>query len=64
MRRLALIALLVALLLPSLSGAREHAKATQCRGMMRGIGVGIATYAADFNNSVARCVVEPLPAVA
>lgn len=43
----AIIALLIAILLPALGGAREQAKQTTCLSNMRGMGVAAAMYAQD-----------------
>src|ERR1035437_685071 len=45
----AIIALLIALLLPGLSRAREYAKMTKCGANMHAIGIGLATYAGSNN---------------
>ncbi|QOV88832.1 type II secretion system protein [Humisphaera borealis] len=47
-----IIALLISILLPSLSRARESAKTTQCLSNMRQIGVALASYAAEFQGHV------------
>lgn len=46
----AIIAVLVAILLPSLSGAREQAKKTACASNLRQIGVSIAAYGNEYNS--------------
>jgi len=46
----AIIALLIAILLPSLSKARENAKKTVCGSNLKGLGMGIAIYAAQNND--------------
>jgi prepilin-type N-terminal cleavage/methylation domain-containing protein/prepilin-type processing-associated H-X9-DG protein len=45
----AIIALLVAIMLPSLSKAREQAKRTSCKANLRSIGHGMAFYLSDSN---------------
>jgi len=45
----AIIALLVSILLPSLSSARDQAKAAVCGTQMRGLLVGLVGYTAEFN---------------
>jgi prepilin-type N-terminal cleavage/methylation domain-containing protein len=45
---IALIALLIGLLLPSLAGARESARAAICASNVRQVIVGFTTYATDF----------------
>lgn len=44
---ISIIALLVSILLPALSKARENAKRTQCASNLHFIGIGLSTYAAD-----------------
>ncbi len=48
----AIIAVLVAILLPALSRARDLAKSASCRMNLRQIGLGILQYANDYNNYV------------
>jgi prepilin-type N-terminal cleavage/methylation domain-containing protein len=43
----AIIALLISILLPSLTKARDQAKRVQCGGHMHQIGIGLASYAAE-----------------
>jgi len=45
-----IIALLVAILLPALSGAREAARAVSCASNLRQQGILIQAYAADYDN--------------
>jgi len=47
---IAIIAILAALLLPALSSSRERAKAIQCVGQLRQLGLGNANYSADSND--------------
>jgi prepilin-type N-terminal cleavage/methylation domain-containing protein/prepilin-type processing-associated H-X9-DG protein len=49
----AMIALLLAILLPSSSGAREQARAAACGAQLRQLGVASAAYASTSNNWVA-----------
>lgn len=49
---IAIIAILVSMLLPALSQARETARRASCLGNQKQIGVGIAMYAADFDGYV------------
>jgi prepilin-type N-terminal cleavage/methylation domain-containing protein len=44
---IAIIAILAALLLPSLSMAKEHARRTQCRNNLRQLGIGCQMYASE-----------------
>lgn len=46
----AIIALLISILLPSLSAAREQAKAAKCGVNLKNIGTAIATCYADYND--------------
>jgi prepilin-type N-terminal cleavage/methylation domain-containing protein/prepilin-type processing-associated H-X9-DG protein len=46
----AIIAVLVAILLPGLSQARESAKRTFCKSNLKEIGIGCLAYAGDFND--------------
>ena len=47
---IAIIAILAAMLLPSLGRAREQAKTAACLGNLRQVGLAELTYAADFND--------------
>lgn len=49
---IAIIAILAAMLLPSLSRAREKAKLTQCLGNIKQIGLAFHMYADEFDNSM------------
>jgi prepilin-type N-terminal cleavage/methylation domain-containing protein len=49
---IAIIGMLVALLLPSLSRAREQAKTVACLSNLRQIGLVMETYAAENKNAV------------
>lgn len=46
---IAIIAILAAMLLPALQSAREEARATQCRSNLKQIGLGLHSYADDFD---------------
>jgi prepilin-type N-terminal cleavage/methylation domain-containing protein len=50
---ISIISLLISILLPALSGAREAALATQCSNNQRQIGFATRAYAADFKNWIA-----------
>lgn len=45
----AIIALLISILLPSLTCAREQARAARCGTMLKGLGSGLETYYTEFN---------------
>jgi prepilin-type N-terminal cleavage/methylation domain-containing protein/prepilin-type processing-associated H-X9-DG protein len=47
-----IIALLIAILLPTLGRAREQAKTTQCLSNLRQIGIGFQMYAADHKGAI------------
>jgi len=45
---IAIIAILAALLLPSLAGAKARAQSAQCKSNLRQLGIGLNMYTADF----------------
>ncbi|MCC7518363.1 MAG: prepilin-type N-terminal cleavage/methylation domain-containing protein [Verrucomicrobiae bacterium] len=49
---IAIIAILAALLMPALKGARDSAKTVQCLNNLRQIGVCAKLYEEDYNNSI------------
>ncbi len=51
----AIIAVLVALLLPALGTARERARAVTCQSNLRQIGILTFHYTTDFNGMIPRC---------
>lgn len=53
----AIIALLIAILLPSLGKAREQANIAKCAANMRGIGLGVIEYASQNNDRQILCMV-------
>jgi prepilin-type N-terminal cleavage/methylation domain-containing protein/prepilin-type processing-associated H-X9-DG protein len=53
-----IIALLVSILLPSLSAAREQARTTKCMSNLRSIGQAMAAYAAENKGALVPCDVE------
>jgi prepilin-type N-terminal cleavage/methylation domain-containing protein/prepilin-type processing-associated H-X9-DG protein len=46
----AIISMLMSMLLPSLTAAREQARAAKCGVQLQGLGRGIAAYASEFND--------------
>jgi len=48
---ISIIALLIALLLPSLATARYQARIVQCQAILKGTGVGLITYTSDYDGS-------------
>ncbi len=57
---ISVIALLIGLLLPALSRARAAARATKCMANLRNVGIGLATYAQQWNGIVANGTVTEL----
>jgi prepilin-type N-terminal cleavage/methylation domain-containing protein/prepilin-type processing-associated H-X9-DG protein len=54
----AIIALLVAILLPSLRRAKEQARTTQCLANQHNLAVAFVTYAADNDDAVVSCWID------
>src|SRR5947208_10559422 len=54
-----IIALLISILLPSLSKAREAAKAVKCASNLRQVALGILSYANDNRGRLPPSVVNP-----
>ncbi len=57
----AIIAVLVSILLPALSRARNAAKSTVCMTHLRSIGLGVQQYAMDFNGYAPRAYAPSVP---
>ncbi|MDX2197568.1 MAG: type II secretion system protein [Phycisphaerae bacterium] len=55
----AIIAVLISILLPSLRGARDQAKQVQCGAGLRSFGIGFLAYAADNNSYVCSGAFDP-----
>lgn len=49
---ISIIAILMAIMMPALSRAREQARSVQCRSQQRDIGSSIAMYMSDHNNTI------------
>ena len=49
---IAIIAVLASMLLPALRNAKDTAKQVACLGQLRGLGVGMAIYASDYNGNL------------
>lgn len=60
----AIIALLISILLPSLARARELAKRTTCAANLSGVGKGLHTYASDGNQGMPIAAHQPATALA
>jgi prepilin-type N-terminal cleavage/methylation domain-containing protein len=62
---IAIMALLLALLIPSLRGAREQARRSYCLGNLRQIGIGSHSYASEQRNEliipIHKMMLAPLP---
>src|SRR5213079_2168155 len=52
-----IIALLISILLPSLSKAREYANTVKCSANLKSIGQGVAMYAANYHGAIPAAVV-------
>ncbi|MAX24540.1 MAG: hypothetical protein CMJ19_08545 [Phycisphaeraceae bacterium] len=58
---ISIISLLIAILLPALSSAREAAYTTQCATNLRQIGIGSEIYCNDFAGYYVRSAMKPIP---
>jgi prepilin-type N-terminal cleavage/methylation domain-containing protein len=56
---IAIIAILAALLLPALSGAKQKAHAIACRSNLHQIGVGLELYVEDSSDHLPSCPLLP-----
>src|SRR4051794_14093520 len=56
-----IIAVLISILLPALSKAREQAKSVQCASNMRQIGVALGLYASENNGKMISGTEYPVP---
>ena len=56
---LAIVAILISILLPSLSGVREAARRVACASNVRQIGLGITMYADDYRDRLPPSVFAP-----
>ncbi len=56
---ISIIALLLAILLPSLSRAREQAKTTRCQSNLKQIGLAMHSYAGDYDYLLPRAELRP-----
>ena len=50
----AIIALLVGILLPALNSARDQARVSTCLSLQRQLALGVAVYAADYDDAIPR----------
>jgi prepilin-type N-terminal cleavage/methylation domain-containing protein/prepilin-type processing-associated H-X9-DG protein len=57
----AIVGMLMAVLLPSLSRARTQSKLSVCLSNLREIGIAIQAYAMQYNDAIPRGPAEPLP---
>ena len=57
----AVVALLISILLPSLSRARSQSRVTVCLSNLHEIGLGIQSYAMQYNDAIPRGPTEPAP---
>ena len=57
----AIISMLLAILMPSLSRARSQSRVSICLSNMREIGLGIQAYAMQYNDAIPRGPADPLP---
>jgi prepilin-type N-terminal cleavage/methylation domain-containing protein len=55
----AIIAVLIALLMPALGQARQMARLIQCQSLLTNIGKGMAYYANEFNDQLPMYYVNP-----
>jgi len=63
MAAIAVIAVLIGILLPSLSGVREATRQVVCRSNVRQLGIGVATYADDNQDVMPPSIYAPVSGV-
>jgi hypothetical protein len=51
---LVMVPIMLAMLLPALNNAREHARRAQCMSNLKGIGLGLAMYAEEHDGAIPR----------
>ncbi len=56
----AIVSLLLAILMPSLSRARAQSRLSVCLANLREIGLGVQAYAAQYNDAIPRGLAEPI----
>jgi prepilin-type N-terminal cleavage/methylation domain-containing protein/prepilin-type processing-associated H-X9-DG protein len=57
----AIVAMLLAILMPSLSRARAQSRLSVCLSNLHEIGLGIQAYAYQYNGAIPRGIAEPMP---
>ncbi len=57
-----IIAVLIALLLPAIQSAKEHARSTQCKSVIRSWGLAVQVYADEWKGIIVPAVWKDIPA--